>query len=254
MLHIENATKVFEIDSQTRIYGLKEISLSLQKEDFLVLIGSNGSGKSTLLNAISGNILLDSGKILLHNKEISNFSAQERSKNIVKIAQNPLSNTVSELTVVQNFRLAYLRKKVIGFKMAVTASFYREVQEKVATLNMGLENKLEQEMGKLSGGQRQALALLMHTWHKPDVLLLDEPTAALDVKSAETVMNMVEKIITECKIPCILITHHVKDMIQYGNRLIQMRQGEVVRNLSEFEKSKLSATEILAWLSDTKTY
>jgi putative ABC transport system ATP-binding protein len=250
MLSIENASKLFVIDEQTRIYGLKEISLSIQKDDFLILIGSNGSGKSTLLNVISGHIILDSGRILLNGKEITHLSAQERSKIIVRIAQNPATNTIAELSVVQNFRLAYLRKKNIGLRKAVTTSFYNEVKEKVAVLNMGLEKKLNQEMGKLSGGQRQALSLLMYTWHKPELLLLDEPTAALDVKSADTVMNIVQKITKEYKIPCILITHNLKDMIQYGNRLIQLHQGKIVRNVSENEKTMLSAPKILSWLSD----
>lgn len=252
MLSIENANKVFVTDAHTRIYGLQDVSLSLQKGDFLILIGSNGSGKSTLLNAISGYVTLDTGKIMLNGKEITHLSARERSKNIVRIAQNPASNTVAELSVIQNFRLAYLRKQSIGLKKAITSSFYKDVQEKTATLNMGLEYKLEQEMGKLSGGQRQALALLMHTWHKPDLLLLDEPTAALDVKSADTVMNIVQNIIKEHTIPCILITHSLKDMIQYGNRLIQLQQGKIIRNLSQNQKSRLSVSEILGWLSETE--
>lgn len=249
MLSIENVSKVFIIDEYTHTQGLSEVSLHIQQDDFLVLIGSNGSGKSTLLNAISGYITLDTGRILLNNTNITRLSAKEKSKNIVKIAQNPAFNTVSELSVVQNFRLASLRKKGISIKKAITISFYKEVQEKVATLNMGLENKLNQEMGKLSGGQKQALALLMHTWHKPDVLLLDEPTAALDVKSADTVMGMVEKITKQYNIPCILITHNLKEMIQYGNRLVQLHQGKIVRDLSQNQKSGLSASEILSWLS-----
>ncbi len=250
MLSIENASKIFVIDEHTRIYGLNEVSLSLQKEDFLILIGSNGSGKSTLLNAISGYIALNSGKILLNGKEITHLSARERSKSIVRIAQNPATNTVSELSVVQNFRLAYLRKRSTGLKKAIDRSFYKEVQEKVSLLNMGLENKLNQEMSKLSGGQRQALSVLMYTWHKPELLLLDEPTAALDVKSADTVMNIVQYITKEHKIPCILITHNLKDMIQYGNRLIQLNQGKIIRNITEQEKQNLSTSEILAWLSE----
>lgn len=250
MLSIENASKIFVIDEHTRIYGLNEVSLSLQKEDFLTLIGSNGSGKSTLLNVISGYTNLDSGKVLLNSKEITHLSARERSKNIVRIAQNPATNTISELSVVQNFRLAYLRKRSIGLKKAVDRSFYKEVHEKVSLLNMGLENKLNQEMSKLSGGQRQALSVLMHTWHKPELLLLDEPTAALDVKSADTVMNIVQYITKEYKIPCILITHNLKDMIQYGNRLIQLNQGKIIRNIAGQEKQKLSTSEILGWLSE----
>lgn len=250
MLSIENARKIFVIDEHTHIYGLNEVSLSLQQEDFLILIGSNGSGKSTLLNAISGYVRLNSGKILLNGKEITHLPARERSKNIVRIAQNPAMNTVSELSVIENFRLAYLRNQSITLKKAITTSFYKEVEQKVAALNMGLENKLNQEMGKLSGGQRQALSLLMHTWHKPELLLLDEPTAALDVKSADTVMNIVQNITQQYKIPCILITHSLKDMLQYGNRLIQLHQGKIIRHLTEQEKKKITASEILGWLSE----
>lgn len=253
MLSIEKATKTFAIDAHTRIYGLKEVSLTLQNEDFLVLIGGNGSGKSTLLNAINGSITLDSGKISLNEKNILPISARKRSKNIVKIAQNPLQNTISELSVIQNFRLAYLRSHRIKLKTGITKAFYREVQDKVATLNMGLEDKLMQEMGKLSGGQRQALSLLMHTcWDKPELLLLDEPTAALDVKSADTVMNIVNTIVKEYAIPCILITHNLKEMIQYGNCLIQLHQGKIIRTLSKQEKADLSPTEVLKWLSYTE--
>lgn len=249
MLRIENANKVFKIDEHTRLYALQEVSLFLAQEDFLVLIGSNGSGKSTLLNAVSGDIRLDTGQILLHQKEITKHSAQERSKYIVKIAQNPGLNTVSELSVIQNFRLAYLRNRRIGIKKGITKTFYQEVQEKIYTLNMGLENKLEQEMGKLSGGQRQALSLLMHTWHKPELLLLDEPTAALDVQSAHRVMNIVAQIVQEYKIPCMLITHNLKEMTEYGNRLIQLHQGKIIREVKGEQKVYLSFTEIIEWLA-----
>ncbi|MCS7077622.1 MAG: ATP-binding cassette domain-containing protein [Bacteroidia bacterium] len=249
MLTITNANKTFIIDASTQIKALDNVSLALANKDFVILIGNNGSGKTTLLNAITGEIKLDTGIISQNNQDITHLSTEKRTKKIAKIAQNPLSSTVAELSVVQNFRLAYLKKNKLGLSFSITATFRKKVKDKIATLNMGLEDKIDQEMGKLSGGQRQALAVLMHTWYRPEILLLDEPTAALDATSAETVMNMIHNIVQDYQIPCILITHHIPDILRYGNRLIQMRQGRIERDLSLSEKSTLTPDTILKWLS-----
>ncbi|MCS7028784.1 MAG: ATP-binding cassette domain-containing protein [Bacteroidia bacterium] len=249
MLTITNATKTFVIDAYTQIKALDNVSLTLGDNDFVILIGSNGSGKTTLFNAITGEITLDKGSIFQDKENIAYLSTVKRSKKIAKIAQNPLAGTVAELSIVQNFRLAYLKNKKLGLNIAITSNFRQKVKEKVALLNMGLEDKIDQEMGKLSGGQRQALSLLMHTWHKPELLLLDEPTAALDAAAADTVMKIVQRIVQEYQIPCMLITHNIPDMIQYGNRLVQMHKGKIVRDLSLEEKSNLKPEIILKWLS-----
>lgn len=247
MLELMGLRKIFNQGKATQATALNHLNLILEKEDFVVVVGSNGSGKTTLLNSISGSITLDHGKIILNDLDISALPEYRRSRWIARVFQNPLAGTAPGLSILDNFRLAALRTEKKKLHLGTTLAFKKNVQDHVATLNMGLENKLEQSMGSLSGGQRQALTLIMTIMAKVDILLLDEPTAALDPRSAKMVMELTQKLIKEYRLTAILVTHNLNEALHYGNRLIQLQEGEIIRNLDENEKRQLSHQEILGW-------
>lgn len=247
MLELINVNKTFNKGQVTETRALSDISLEVKAADFLVIVGANGSGKSTLLNSISGNTAIDSGKILLQGNEIQKLAEYQRSKYIARVFQNPLAGTAPALSILDNFRLAALRTVPKMLKIGTSLQFKQQVQEKIATLNMGLENKLDQQIGTLSGGQRQALTLLMSVMADLKILLLDEPTAALDPKSAKMVMQLAQRLITQHKLTTILITHNLNEAIHYGNRLIHLEEGKIKREIDQNEKANLTQTEVLSW-------
>lgn len=249
MIQLQQVSKTFNTGQINEIKALSEVSLEIQKQDFLVVVGANGSGKSTLLNAIAGTFKVDTGKIFIAEKEVTRLADYQRSKWIARIFQNPLLGTGPDLSVLDNFRLAALRTKRKGFRLGVNTKFKKEVKEKIALLEMGLENKLEQKMGTLSGGQRQALTLIMAIMDEAKILLLDEPTAALDPKSAKNLMYRANQIIQEFQLTALLVTHHLPDAHQYGNRIIQMNGGKIVKDLAQNQKQKLSLDEIFHWFT-----
>jgi putative ABC transport system ATP-binding protein len=214
-----------------------------------VIVGANGSGKSTLLNLVAGSIRPTSGDVVLDGQTVTRLADYERSRWIARVFQNPLSGTAPDLSILDNFRLASLRTQRKGFGIGTTATFKKQVQEKVATLGMELENKLEQPMGTLSGGQRQALTLLMSVMDECRILLLDEPTAALDPRSANLVMEAANQLINNFKLTAILITHNLKDAHTYGNRLIQMGEGRILRDFATVNKLELTQNKIFEWFS-----
>ena len=247
MLELRKINKTFHKGQVSETKALSDISLEVKAHDFLVIVGANGSGKSTLLNSISGSTTIDSGKILLEGKEIQNLAEHQRSKWIARVFQNPLAGTAPALSILDNFRLAALRTVPKMLKIGTSLQFKQQVQEKIATLNMGLENKLDQQMGTLSGGQRQALTLLMSVMSDLKILLLDEPTAALDPKSAKMVMKLAQKLIQQHQLTTILITHNLNEAIHYGNRLIQLEEGQIKRVIEQKEKTNLNQSEMLSW-------
>lgn len=247
MLELINVNKTFNKGQVTETRALSDISLEVNAADFLVIVGANGSGKSTLLNSISGNTAIDSGKILLQGNEIQKLAEHQRSKYIARVFQNPLAGTAPALSILDNFRLAALRTVPKMLKIGTSLQFKQQVQEKIATLNMGLENKLDQQIGTLSGGQRQALTLLMSVMADLKILLLDEPTAALDPKSAKMVMQLAQRLITQHQLTTILITHNLNEAIHYGNRLIHLEEGKIKRKIDQNEKANLTQTEVLSW-------
>ena len=247
MLELRNINKTFHKGQVSETKALSDISLAIKAQEFLVIVGANGSGKSTLLNSISGSTTIDSGKILLEGKEIQRLAEHQRSKWIARVFQNPLAGTAPALSILDNFRLAALRTVPKMLKIGTSLQFKQQVQEKIATLNMGLENKLDQQMGSLSGGQRQALTLLMSVMSDLKVLLLDEPTAALDPKSAKMVMKLAQKLIEQHQLTTILITHNLNEAIHYGNRLIQLEVGQIKRVIEQKEKANLNQSEMLSW-------
>jgi putative tryptophan/tyrosine transport system ATP-binding protein len=247
MIEIKGARKIYFNQTPQEVVALENINLSIDEKDFLIIIGSNGSGKSSLLNSIAGTVKLSSGKILFDKTDVTPLTDFERSKWVARIFQNPLLGTAPDLTVLDNFRLAALRTHSKKLITGLNKKFIDGVKSKVSILNLDLENKLSQKMGSLSGGQRQALTLLMAVMDDAKILLLDEPTAALDPKSAETVMALAQKIILHHNLTAILVTHNMKDANQYGNRLIQMQEGKVLRDIAVEEKKLLRTTELFEW-------
>jgi putative ABC transport system ATP-binding protein len=249
MISLQNIQKVFNRGEVNQVSALNDITLNIQKGEYVVLVGSNGSGKTTLLNIISGAESPTGGKVFLNDNQVTKLPEYKRSRWIARVFQNPLSGTAPDLSILDNFRLAALRtqrkKPVIG----VNASFKKLVQERISTLGMGLENKVMQPMGTLSGGQRQALTLLMSVMDHTDILLLDEPTAALDPRSANTILETANAIVKEYTLTAVLITHNLKDAHQYGNRLIQMAEGKILRDLDSGAKEKLQLPEMFGWFS-----
>lgn len=248
-IRLTGVSKTFNHGKPTQVDAVKDISLDIKSSEFVVIVGSNGSGKTTLLNLISGSISPTSGSININGTDVTKLADYERSKWIARVFQNPLSGTASELSILDNFRLAAIRTKAKGLTIGVNKAFKDAVRDKVATLGMGLENKIEQPMGTLSGGQRQALTLLMSVMDECKVLLLDEPTAALDPRSAEVVMRTADKLSTEFKLTTILVTHNLKDAFGYGNRIMQMAEGQVIKDHDSAAKTLLTQNDLFDWFS-----
>jgi putative tryptophan/tyrosine transport system ATP-binding protein len=245
MIKIEAADKVFSLGGEL-IYALKDVNLQIKKGEFVIMLGSNGSGKTTLLNCLAGSLKLNSGKIIIRNNDVTSLPEHRRSKWISRVFQDPLSGTASDLTILENFRLAALRTKPKMLRIGIDEEFRKRVRDSVATLNLGLENKLNIRAGSLSGGQRQALTLLMAVMDESEILLLDEPAAALDPSTAEVIMQLAEKVIRENNLTAILVTHNLKHAIAYGDRIILMREGKVAEDFKKTEK-KITIETLVDW-------
>ncbi|MBK7851377.1 MAG: ATP-binding cassette domain-containing protein [Bacteroidetes bacterium] len=250
MIELKNISKSFGSGTIHEIRALQPLSLELKDGEFVVLIGSNGSGKSTLFNLLAGSVKSDTGSILINGKDITHLPDHKRSRYISRIFQNPLSGTAPELSILENFRLASLRTQKKGLSVGSNKLFKKEVKEQVASLNLGLEDKIDQPMGTLSGGQRQALTLLMATMDRTDILLMDEPTAALDPGTSALLMELASKIAHEKGLTTLLITHQVKEVLKYGDRLIQLKSGKILRDLNKAQKRELEVNEVMSWFSE----
>lgn len=249
MIQLNHITRIFNPDQINEVTALREIDLTIGKGEFVCLIGANGSGKTTLLNVISGAVQPSAGKVLLHGEDITKLAEHKRSRWIARVFQNPLGGTAPDLSVLDNFRLAALRTSKKTLKIGINRVFKDKVKARIAQLGLGLEDKIQQPMGTLSGGQRQALTLLMSTMDHTDILLLDEPTAALDPRSAEIVLQTAQRIIQEYNLTTIFITHNLQDALNYGNRLIQMKNGEIERDLDSATKSQLQLQQMYQWFT-----
>lgn len=249
MIDLQDIHKTFNRGKANEVVALAGIDLHIEKGDFVVIVGSNGSGKSTLLNMITGSILPSDGKISIAGKDVTNLPDYNRSQWIARVFQNPLSGTAPDLSILDNFRLAALRTGKKSLSIGVDNAFIQVVKERISILGMGLENKIQQPMGTLSGGQRQALTLLMSVMDKCDILLLDEPTAALDPRSADVVMKTADKLIKDFNLTSILITHNLKDAFSYGNRIIQMAEGKIIHDISGDIKTALKQTDLFEWFA-----
>jgi len=252
MIAIHQINKTFNKGNPLEIKALVDINLDLKENSFHIIIGANGSGKSTLLNLLAGNIFPDSGEILLNNKPIQNVPNYKRSRFIARIFQNPVIGTSPDLSLLDNFKLAASRTHSKKLWINNSLVFKKKVIDSIASLGTGLENRINQPMSSFSGGQRQALSLLMATFDDLQLLLLDEPTAALDPSAAKTVMELANKIISERKLTAIMVTHDLRHCIDYGTNILQMQQGKIVRTINTDKKKDLTPGQLYAYFEDEK--
>ena len=246
MLKLERIFLTFNPGTVNEKKALTDLSLHLQRGDFVTILGSNGAGKSTLFNTIAGSYIPDSGKVFLDGRDITNLPDYRRSKEIGRLFQDPLKGTAPNMTIEENLALAYLRASHTKspFSM-VTKSDRADFRERLSMLNLGLEDRMNQPVGLLSGGQRQALTLLMATLVTPKILLLDEHTAALDPGTAEVVLELTKRIVAENRITCLMITHNLASSLALGNRTIMMANGQIVLDIGGEERKGLTVDDLL---------
>ena len=245
MLEIKNISKTFNPGTINEKKALLDLSLTLKDGDFVTVIGGNGAGKSTLLNAVAGVWPVDCGSILLDGEDITALPGHKRAKYIGRVFQDPMMGTAPNMQMEENLALALRRGQRRGLRWGVTKAERQEYREKLKTLGLGLEDRMTVKVGLLSGGQRQALTLLMASLRKPKLLLLDEHTAALDPATAAKVLELSDKIVQENKLTTLMITHNMKDAISHGNRLIMMNQGKIILDIRGEEKQHLSKHELI---------
>lgn len=245
MLKVVDLKKTFDKGLVTEKEVLKGISLELKEGDFVTVIGSNGAGKSTLLNSIAGTFSLDEGQIFINDKDVTNLKEFQRAKYIGRVFQDPLTGTAADMWIEENLALANRRGNKRGLKPGITNEERKKYFEVLKGFDLSLENRMTTKVGLLSGGQRQALTLLMATLHKPQILLLDEHTAALDPKTATKVLELTNKVVTENHLTTFMVTHNMKDALKYGNRLIMMNGGKIILDVSGKDKEKLEVNDLL---------
>ncbi len=252
MLEIKNAVKTFAAGTPNEMKALNHLNLTLEDGEFVTIIGSNGAGKSTMFNAICGNFLLDEGTIVLNHKDITFVEEHKRARHIGRIFQDPMKGTAPHLTIEENLALAYSRSKRGGLNIAVTKSEREMFRNALADFDMGLENRMNSQVGLLSGGQRQVVTLLMATLVPPQLLLLDEHTAALDPATAEKVMEITKKIIAKNHLTTLMITHNVKSALTTGSRTLMLDSGEVIFDISKEERAGMTVEDLMARYSAKK--
>lgn len=245
MLEIKEIYKTFNKGTVNEKHALNGVNLTLNEGDFCTVIGGNGAGKSTTLNAIAGVWPVDSGAIIIDGKDVSGLSEHKRAPYLGRVFQDPMTGTVADMEIIENLALAARRGKRRGLSWGVKAKEREKYRELLAEFELGLEDRMSSKIGLLSGGQRQAITLLMATLQKPKLLLLDEHTAALDPKTASKVLELSDKIIKENNLTALMVTHNMKDAIVHGNRLIMMNNGKVILDISGEEKKKLTVDELL---------
>lgn len=245
MLTLKQLDKTFDAGTASAHHALCGIDLTLQDGEFVTVIGSNGAGKSTLFGAVSGSFFVDRGRIALDGEDITYLPEHKRAKRIARIFQDPMRGTAPDLTLEENVALAYARAGGHLFAPALPRKKRAFFREQLARLDMGLEDRMKTRIGLLSGGQRQAITLLMATINTPRVLLLDEHTAALDPKTADKVLQITEEIVARDNLTTMMVTHNMKHAIQYGNRLIMMDSGRVVVDIRGEEKKHLTVRDLL---------
>lgn len=245
MLDINSISKTFNPGTVNEKKALNGLELHLNEGDFVTVIGGNGAGKSTMLNAIAGTWFVDEGSILVDGVDVTKFSEHKRAKYLGRVFQDPMTGTAASMQIEENLALASRRGKKRSLLPGITAKEREYYKEQLQILGLGLENRLTSRVGLLSGGQRQALTLLMATLQKPKLLLLDEHTAALDPKTASKVLDVTDKIVGRDNLTTIMITHNMKDAIVHGNRLVMMNEGRIIYDVSGEEKKKLTVADLL---------
>lgn len=245
MLSVKKVTKIFNPRTINKKVALHEVSVVLNKGDFVTLIGGNGSGKSTLLNCIAGVYPVDKGSIMVDNVDMTRFREYKRAAVLGRVFQDPMIGTASDMNIEENLALAMRRGHRRGLSWGITGKEREHYKELLKKLGLGLENRLGIKVGLLSGGQRQALALLMATLKKPKLLLLDEHAASLDPRTAKKVMELTDKIIKEDNLTTLMVTHNMRDAIKHGNRLMMMYEGRIILDIKDKEKQKLTIEDLL---------
>jgi putative tryptophan/tyrosine transport system ATP-binding protein len=245
LLKLNQIYKVFNEGTMDEKIALNHLNLSMNQGDFVTIIGSNGAGKSTLLNLIAGKLIPDLGEVIVAEKNLTQESEHKRSRLIGRVFQDPMAGTAPTLTIEENLAIAYGRTHRRGFSLGVTKKRRSFFKEKLETLQLNLENRLSAKVGLLSGGERQALSLLMATFTEPKILLLDEHTAALDPSRAELITALTKKIVEENNLTALMVTHNMQQAIDLGNRLIMMDRGEIIFEADQNRKQNLTVEELL---------
>lgn len=245
MLTIEHASVIFNAKTVNEKVALRDFTCKIDDGDFVTVIGSNGAGKSTLMNAISGSLMLDEGKILLDGKDITRFKEHKRARFIGRLFQDPLKGTAPNMTIEENLGLAYSRGKKRTLNIGINKRDISLFREKLKALGLGLEDRMKTPVGLLSGGQRQALTLLMATIVTPKLLLLDEHTAALDPVTAKKVMKITDEIVKKDRITTLMITHNIEGALKYGNKTIVLSQGQMLMDLNGDERKNMTVEGLM---------
>ena len=246
VLRIKNLHQYFERGTVNENHVLRGINLSLAPGEFVTIIGGNGAGKSTLLNSVAGTLPIEEGQMFLNEEDITKHSVTRRSKKISRVFQDPKMGTAPRMTVAENLLIAKYRGEKRGLKSRHLHLYTEEFQGLIERISNGLEKHLETPAGLLSGGQRQALSLLMATLKRPELLLLDEHTAALDPKTSVALMKLTDEFVTRDHLTALMITHHMEDALKYGNRLIVMKDGQIIKDLTKEEKDQLDIADYYA--------
>lgn len=246
MLHVEQVKKTFHPGTPHEVRALQGVDLRIEPGSFVVVIGTNGSGKSTLLNAVAGAFPVDRGRILLHGRDVTRWPEHRRAKFIGRVFQNPFTGTAPSMTIAENLVLATRRGRPRGLGWALGPATREELRERVQAMGLGLEDRLDNAIGGLSGGQRQSLTLLMATLRRPDLLLLDEHTAALDPKSADQVIRLTDATIRRNQLTTMMVTHSMAQAAGLGDRLVMMVRGRIAWDVQGVEKQRLKPADLLA--------
>ena len=252
MLVLSNLYKTFNAGTTNEVNALQDVSLTIDDGSFVCVLGTNGSGKSTLLNAVAGTFITDAGSISLNGHDMTRWPEHKRARHIGRVFQNPFSGTAAGMSIGENLALAAKRGRRRGLGWGLTSPVLGELKSRVKALNMGLEDRLDSPIGKLSGGQRQALTLLMSSWLKPDLLLLDEHTAALDPNTASKVIELTEKIVTEGRLTTLMVTHSMQQAVNLGDRIIMMHQGKIRYDFRGEEKKRMKVPDLLALFDELR--
>ena len=246
ILEIKNLHKTFNKGTINEKVALDGVNLNLNPGDFVTIIGGNGAGKSTTLNAIAGVWDIDEGEIIIDGNDITRLTEHKRARYLGRVFQDPMTGTAATMSIEENMAIAARRGESRGFRWGITKKEREQYKEQLKMLGLGLEERLSTKVGLLSGGQRQAVTLLMAALKKPKLLLLDEHTAALDPKTAAKVLEISDKLIEENHLTAMMVTHNMKDAIAHGNRLIMMHEGKIIYDVSGEEKKKLHVSDLLA--------